>query len=340
MVLSLSRVVIADRGSDALERLVALGVVDLEGAGLDVSNLGSSCVVIKGANTLSLEVQSDGKVLPLIFQDGSGPDLLVLAIQHLPRVPGETRLAKDRAGLKVELVGRIISGLVPHVQVLVAQVERSLRIPLETKVDSFDARASGASAVGIPLELEASATEAALLLEDGLVADGHLERFVGLAIIEPGAVDGGELDDLRPLDVVALDVVWVEDGGAVAVKVGQLGGGLDPAVEDDGTLDLPCGDGMAVRTARTGEGRARQQGEDECVMHLGLVIKSRQHQDYGMAEERVAKSPRKSVLEPSFIYVDFSRRLNSARIAFSESASRIERAASVVSSFSMAESGS
>ena len=58
-----------------------------------------------GRNALLVKVQGDGKVLPLVLEDGRRPDLLVAAVQHLVRVLGQAVLAQDGARLKVELVG-------------------------------------------------------------------------------------------------------------------------------------------------------------------------------------------------------------------------------------------
>jgi len=63
-------------------------------------------------DTLLGEVECDGKVLPGRLVDGRRPDLLVLAVD-LVRVAGQAALAEDGAGLKVELVGRVVGRLMP-----------------------------------------------------------------------------------------------------------------------------------------------------------------------------------------------------------------------------------
>lgn len=203
-------------------------------------------------------INGNGKVLPRGLVDGGRPDLLVLAVEDLPRVLGQVGLAQDGARLEVELVGRVIRGFVPDVlhrpslsvqgshirggkkvrthQILVAQIQRSRRVKLDAKMQRLDTRRPGTSGIRIPLELQTSTAESLLGLEDALVAEGNLEGLVRLVVEARVAHVGGELDDLAPFEVLALHVVRIEDGGAVAVKVRELGGGLDAPVEDEGAF--------------------------------------------------------------------------------------------------------
>lgn len=78
--------------------------------------------------------------------------------------------------------------------------------------------------------------------------------------IEPRGRAAGELEDGRPLEVVALDVVRVVDGVCrVGVEEGRVGGegGRDASVEDDG-----AGDG-GVGALREGGSGQRCGGADE-----------------------------------------------------------------------------
>lgn len=227
-------------------------------------------------NKLSDKVQRDGKVLPLVPQDRRAPDLPVLPVEHLPRVPRQTVLPEYGAGLKVKLVRAVVGRLVPHVEVLVAQVQGPLGVPLEGEVDRLDARRAGGVSVGVPLELQAGAAEAPLVVEDGRVVDGDLEGLLVGRVVEPGrGGDVGELEDGRPGEAGAFDVVGVEGGGVPVVKVEGFEGGVGPAVEDDGAEGFGCG-GLGTGTAGAadgaGEGGAGQEAEEEGGVHFGWLI--------------------------------------------------------------------
>lgn len=112
LVLALAGVVVGHGVGHALERRVTLGVVDLESA----EGVVSLCPLCGGSLVLRIwsdgrgdilggEIKGDGNVLPCVLENGGGPDLLVVAVQHLVGVRTEALLADDGAGLEVELVG-------------------------------------------------------------------------------------------------------------------------------------------------------------------------------------------------------------------------------------------
>lgn len=96
----------------------------------------------------------------------------------------------------------------PDVQVLVGQVERACGILLDGEVERLDTLAALAVCC-IVGELQAGAAESVLLLENALIRDGDLDGCVVSSIEARGGL--GELQDLRPGEVVALDVVGVEE---------------------------------------------------------------------------------------------------------------------------------
>jgi len=112
-----------------------------------------------------------------------------------------------------------------------------------------------------------------LLLEDALVADGDLDRD-RVSRVEARLGYVRELEDAAPLEVVALDVVWVEDGVCgIRVEVGWGGSprGRDTPVEYDGALHVR---NMWLRVVRwerwCGESTAcEQQGRGEMARHGG-----------------------------------------------------------------------
>ena len=71
LVLSLSAQVTSDRLGSDLERLRALGVVGLDGAAVVSYALS---FVLLGNGSLLVEVESNGKVLPLALEHGSLPE--------------------------------------------------------------------------------------------------------------------------------------------------------------------------------------------------------------------------------------------------------------------------
>ena len=153
-----------------------------------------------------------------------------------------------------------------------AEVQGALGVPLDAEVDRLDALGARAAVVRVARELEPRAPEAFLGLEDARIADSHLEGLVG-GVVEVRVGNVGELEDLAPLGVLALDVVGVEDGGRVAVKVGGDAGSLDAPVKDDGALDGGRGGGVDMGAGRDGHG-GREQAEEGRGMHRGVFLGS------------------------------------------------------------------
>ena len=159
------------------------------------------------------------------------------------------------------LVGRVVASLVPNVKVLVRKVQRPRGILLDAPVQRLNTLAT--LTVGCILqELQACSTEAVLLLENGLVGQGHLNRSVLVSIEARRLVR--KLENLAPLDVIALDVVGVEDGvGRVRVEEGGRGVERNTAVEDDLTLWLRAG--LQMRSSQDGRGHCGQRYNCLCV---------------------------------------------------------------------------
>ena len=260
------------------------------------------------AYILFAKVELDGKVLPLGLVDRRRPDLLVLAVQHLEVVLGQALLAQDGAGFEIELVCRVVRGFVPHglrdgvsptpeacsarrsreryrerdrilsflrrergktYQVLVAEIQRPRGILLDAEMKRLDPRGRGAAVVAVALELQAGAAEPALGLEDAAVAQRHLEGLVAVAVEPRAAGVARELEDLAPLEALALDVVGAERRAAARVEVGGRQGRLDAPVEDDGALDRGVG---GLREGRgQGHGAEERRGEGGLEHHDDLL---------------------------------------------------------------------
>ena len=152
-----------------------------------------------------------------------------------------------------------------------AKIQRPLRIPLQAKVNRLDPCATRAVVVRIALELQTRSPETILRLEDALVADCDLKRLVSIGIKSCAPGGGGELDDIRPLEFLALDVLGVELGRTVRVEIRGYRSRRDAAVEDNGTLHLPrSGYGVNTWWARfnqDGSGAEGQAEEHGGVMH-------------------------------------------------------------------------
>lgn len=164
-----------------------------------------------------------------------------------------------------------------------AQVQRLLKVLLDAPVQRDDA-AVGRIVGAVGGELQAGAAKAVLLLEDGVVVDGHLDGLVLGGGVELGRQRAarGLLEDLRPGDVVALDVVRVEDAvGRVERGEGRVGG--HAAVQQDRALggsgvDLAVTRAVARpvsgRAVGRREGGGGQRGEDDKERrHFGLLCK-------------------------------------------------------------------
>lgn len=99
-------------------------------------------------------------------------------------------------------------------QVLVRQVQRPRSILLNAEMQRLN------PLLPLPIrsvlqELQPRPPEALLLLEDALIVDRDLDGDV-VGAVEPRGRAAGELEDGRPLEVVALDVVRVVEGPTTA----------------------------------------------------------------------------------------------------------------------------
>jgi hypothetical protein len=189
-------------------------------------------------NVLLGVVELEGKVLPLLVVDGNVPDLLASTVEDLEVVLLARGVVDQSADLELDLVVGVVGGLVPDVQVLVGQVQGPRGVLLHAKVKCLNALAA-LTLRCVFSKLKTCAAETLLLLEDALIRDGDLYGSVVCAV-EAAAILR-ELEDGGPGEVVALDVVGVEDCvGRGSVKVGGgLGNvGGHTAVEDDRTFDV------------------------------------------------------------------------------------------------------
>ena len=138
-----------------------------------------------------------------------------------------------------------------------SQVQWTLRILLDAEVQSLNTSRLR-TIRRILKELETCPSESILLLEDALVGKSDLDGGVLLAI-ESRRRAGGELEDGRPLEVIALDVIRVvEFGSGVGVEISGRSIDGNAAFEDDGAFYFG-----ALGGGR-GEGGARceQEGGD------------------------------------------------------------------------------
>lgn len=124
-------------------------------------------------NVLGVEVELQGKVLPLSLVDRDAPEELAVAVKNLELVLVGIALSDERSSLELNLVVAKVGSLVPDVEVLVGEVQGPGRVLLDAEVESLDTLAS-LTVSGILEELEACTAEALLLLEDGFVGDGDL----------------------------------------------------------------------------------------------------------------------------------------------------------------------
>ena len=142
------------------------------------------------------------------------------------------------------------------------QIQRPRRILLNTPMQRLNPRIPRPIR-RIAQKLQARAPKPLLLLKNTLIAQRHLQRLVTLGI-KPRRLDLRELQDLRPLDVVALDVVWVELlARGIAVEGAKFGASGDAALEDDGAFYF-CATRMGGREGGTGKNRS----EESLTMHF------------------------------------------------------------------------
>jgi len=190
-------------------------------------------------------VEGHSKVLPLGLVDLNVPKPLAGTVENLELILVGIALSNERSSLELDLVVAEVGSLVPDVEVLVGEVQRPGGVLLDTPVEGLDTLATLAVR-GILEELKTCAAESQLLLEDRLIGDGHLNSLELVAIEARGLV--GELEDLRPGQVVALDEVGVEERvGGLSVEGDGCHVGRDTAVEDDGALGLSGASDMGVK---------------------------------------------------------------------------------------------
>ena len=146
-----------------------------------------------------------------------------------------------------------------------AKIHWPRRVLLHAEVQRLDPRRRGAAVVAVALELQASAAESPLGLEDAAVAQRHLEGLVAVAVEPRAAGVARELEDLAPLEALALDVVGAERRAAARVEVGGRQGRLDAPVEDDGAFD--GGVGGLWEGQGQGHGAEERRGEGRLEHH-------------------------------------------------------------------------
>jgi hypothetical protein len=137
----------------------------------------------------------------------------------------------------------------------VAEVKRSVLVLDETEMKSLDTLRTRATLVLVLAELQTGTSEAYLLHEDTLVADGNLKREGLSSCIKTRWSGLGKLDDLGPGDVVSLDVarvIGVPTATILLIKVGQSGICRDSAVKDNRACVL----GFGARTVIGRSGRS------------------------------------------------------------------------------------
>lgn len=182
-------------------------------------------------------IKLNSKVLPLLVIDRNTPDLFAGTVKDLEVVLLGVGVTDQSANLELDLVVAVVCRLVPHIEVLMGQVQRSIGILLDGEVQCLHALVAGILR-GVGCELQSCATKSVLLLENGLVGDGDFDGRVGCAV-EAAWLSGWKLEDLRPGQVVALDVVWVEEGVGSVEDGGRLGEVCrNAAIEDDRTFHI------------------------------------------------------------------------------------------------------
>lgn len=185
--------------------------------------------------SLGIDVQGDGKVLPLLEVNRGGPEQRGVAVEELERVRGHVRVCEHGARLEHELVPGVVRRLVEDVEVLVAEVEGTGGVLLYAPVHRLEALVARAALVGVIDEKKSRAAEAILLLENGLVADGDLDGLVR-SVIEAGVGHFREQQDVAPGQVVTLGVAIVEED-VVDVKICERRRGRNTTLEDYRTLN-------------------------------------------------------------------------------------------------------
>jgi hypothetical protein len=152
-----------------------------------------------------------------------------------------------------------------------AEVERPTLVLQNAEVKCLDAFRSRALLIVVLGKLQTGTSEAVLLHKDALIADGDLERNSARDSIKSrsrGIL--GKQKNLRPRDVVSLDITRVEGVPATAVlgiKVGQGGIGGDTSVKDNGARVAGLGVGVEAVTERSGRDHGGNKSEEGCGTH-------------------------------------------------------------------------
>ena len=81
-------------------------------------------------NVLGVEVELQGKVLPLSLVDWDAPEELAVAVKNLELVLVGIALSDERSSLELNLVVAKVGSLVPDVEVLVGEVQGPGRPPV------------------------------------------------------------------------------------------------------------------------------------------------------------------------------------------------------------------
>ena len=89
-------------------------------------------------NVLGVEVELQGKVLPLSLVDRDAPEELAVAVKNLELVLVGIALSDERSSLELNLVVAKVGSLVPDVEVLVGEVQGPGRVLLDAEVESLD----------------------------------------------------------------------------------------------------------------------------------------------------------------------------------------------------------
>lgn len=132
-----------------------------------------------------------------------------------------------------------------------AQIQPPGRINLDAPMQRPHPDGTRPARVGVVPKLQPRPPEPPLRLEDGAVAQRHRDGLVGRRVLEPRLPGpGGELDDVAPLEALALDVARVEGRAGRVVQVRGRQRRRHAPVKDDGASDRARWVGGAGREGR------------------------------------------------------------------------------------------